>query len=418
MRDDSEPKRAEQCEPKRTKTTNIIDKGTKLWNSILQHCRMGHVNIQYLQRMSKQGLIDEQLDRYLEFCKPCALAKSSRKTSKTKPLPEENFKPGEAMHMDLKGPFRTKTRNGEEWYLAITDRITNFVKIYLLKTKDEARKYIQSYMSEIKTQTGNSARMWFFDEGTEFKNKFLMKVFESLGMKYYMFTPGDHDPISENKNRTLMETARAMMYTAQCAPTWWGQAIKTAAYLRNRSANKTNNFKTPYECFTGRSLQQDKDIYRVWGCKAYLKLNQRDDRFLSPTSREGIFIGYDDDSETRYHIYIPATKKIFTSRHVEFNENEVIYKHFTVSTPSIIGSVKQEGTAPSSEEYESYRDYLQESSDDEEKVEADEDEREGPEVINPDTSKRTRSESRSPRRDWKDIRRGSRPGRQSATTQA
>ena len=68
----------------------------------------------------------------------------------------------------------------------------------------------------------------------------MSKVFEdyliSKGIRHQLtiaHTP-EQNCVAEHMNRTLMESARAMMSHANLASSFWAEAVAIAVYLRNR----------------------------------------------------------------------------------------------------------------------------------------------------------------------------------------
>ena len=118
---------------------------------------------------------------------------------------------------------------------------------------------------------------------------------------------------AERLNRTLIEKVRAMMH--QEDKTLWGEAVRVAAYLQNRSPTKTNT-KTAFELWN----QEKPNLkhLRVFGCTAYSKelgqLKKLDDR-----SRIVKFVGY---SPVGYRLWDPIRRKIIISREVVFQEEQ------------------------------------------------------------------------------------------------
>jgi len=86
--------------------------------------------------------------------------------------------------------------------------------------------------------------------------------------------------------------------------------------LRNVSPVK-NRTATPYELFTGR--KPNLSFLRIWGCRAYVKLENKQVSALGPRSIPGIFVGYEPNSKA-YRVL--ADGKIWISRNVIFLEKK------------------------------------------------------------------------------------------------
>ena len=72
--------------------------------------------------------------------------------------------------------------------------------------------------------------------------------------------------VAERMNRTLLDSARAMVYHAKLGKVFRAEAVNTAAYIRNRVVTSTSG-KAPYERWYGRI--PDVSHFRVFGCIAY-----------------------------------------------------------------------------------------------------------------------------------------------------
>ncbi|GBO02301.1 hypothetical protein AVEN_21648-1 [Araneus ventricosus] len=62
--------------------------------------------------------------------------------------------------------------------------------------------------------------------------------------------------VAERANRYLLEKARALIYEAKLPKSYWGYAVQTAAYLKNRITNQTVG-NLPFEI-----KYEDKDLVK------------------------------------------------------------------------------------------------------------------------------------------------------------
>ncbi|KAF7815226.1 Retrovirus-related Pol polyprotein from transposon TNT 1-94 [Senna tora] len=71
--------------------------------------------------------------------------------------------------------------------------------------------------------------------------------------------------VAERQNRTLKDMVRSMISHSSLPDSLWGEALKTAVYIRNRVPTKAVT-KTPYEIWTNKK----PCIWHlhVWGCPA------------------------------------------------------------------------------------------------------------------------------------------------------
>ena len=120
-------------------------------------------------------------------------------------------------------------------------------------------------------------------------------------------------------NRTLVETVRSMLSCANLPHKFWGEALSTAAYLRNRSPTKAVKGMTPYEAWTGEKPKVDH--LRIFGCQAFVHVPKDERKKLDSKSRKCVLMGYGTTTKG-YRLYDPLKKKVVFSRDVIFNEQK------------------------------------------------------------------------------------------------
>lgn len=97
-----------------------------------------------------------------------------------------------------------------------------------------------------------------------------------------------------------------MISTAEENKMLWGEAVRVAAYLHDRSPTKANT-QTAYEMWNGD--KPNLKYLRTFGCKAYVKeLGQL--RKLNNRSKIMKFVGY---TQTGYRLWNPVKRKIIVS---------------------------------------------------------------------------------------------------------
>nr|GEY48028.1 Gag-Pol polyprotein [Tanacetum cinerariifolium] len=92
------------------------------------------------------------------------------------------------------------------------------------------------------------------NNGTEFVNKTLTDLFESVGITHKTSVPRSpqQNGVVERRNRTLMEAARTMLIFAKAPLFLWPEAVATACYTLNRSLIHMLHRKTYYELLKGK----------------------------------------------------------------------------------------------------------------------------------------------------------------------
>ena len=123
--------------------------------------------------------------------------------------------------------------------------------------------------------------------------------------------------VTESKNRTIKDMVRSMISHSNLPKSLWGEALKTAPYIRNRVPTKATA-KTPYELWT--SKKPSLKHLHIWGCLAEARPYRPHEKKLDLRTVSCYFIGYSERSRG-YKFYDPTTKSIFETRNTRFFED-------------------------------------------------------------------------------------------------
>lgn len=125
--------------------------------------------------------------------------------------------------------------------------------------------------------------------------------------------------LAERMNRTVVESARSMMFHSNLSVNFWAEAVNTTVYLKDRSPTAALDGITPYECLFKR--KPGVAHLRVFGCIAFVHVPANQRKKLDPKSRKVIFVGYPDGTKG-YKLYDPVSCIFLRSRDVVFLERE------------------------------------------------------------------------------------------------
>ena len=127
----------------------------------------------------------KQIFRHCKRCKECVLQNQGQ--------PEKCFGhfdspdlPMEFICMDLVGPIHPPSSRGNKYVLTVIDMLTGFTMAVPIKNKN-AETICEAYRDNIYCVFGGSSRI-LTDNGSEFKNKEMQEVCETLGLKH-IFSP-------------------------------------------------------------------------------------------------------------------------------------------------------------------------------------------------------------------------------------
>ena len=103
-----------------------------------------------------------------------------------------------------------------------------------------ANQFRENFVQKVFPESG-------IDSAFEFVNKELRAVFEVNGIHFTTTSPGtpNQNAFAERVNRTIMESARALMFQAGAPKSLWAEAVSFAVYCRNRLPHKGIDMKIP-----------------------------------------------------------------------------------------------------------------------------------------------------------------------------
>ncbi|GKC27366.1 retrovirus-related pol polyprotein from transposon TNT 1-94 [Tanacetum coccineum] len=177
--------------------------------------------------------------------------------------------------MDLCGPMRVESINGEKYILVIVDDYSRFTWVKFLRLKDEALEFIIKFLKMIQVHLNAIIGNIRTDNGTEFINKTPRSYYEDV------------------------------------------EAVAIACYTQNRSLICLCHEKTPYELLHDK--KPDLSYLHVFGALCYPTNDSEDLGKLKAKANVGIFIGY-SPTKKAYPIYNRRTRRIMEIIHVDFDE--------------------------------------------------------------------------------------------------
>ena len=95
------------------------------------------------------------------------------------------------------------------------------------------------------------------------------------------------------------------------------KAARTTMYVQNHTPHQVLDNKTPEEDFSRE--KPEVNHLRIFGFPVYIHIPKEKRTKLDPSWKNGIFIGYNDTSNS-YQIYFLILKKFDIGRDVTFDE--------------------------------------------------------------------------------------------------
>lgn len=308
--------KVQNVKPSKPIEVNLLTNNENLLQ--VYHERMGHQNTKHVKATIEREL-GIKLTGDKELCEGCVYGKSHRLKFGTR---ERATTPGERIHTDVCGPFQS-SMSGYKYYVLFKDDYSRYRHVHFMKEKSEVSGKLKLFLAAAKT-TGHVVKEIVSDNGGEFDNGVVKRMLQNRGIKHIMtmpYTP-QQNGCSERENRTIVESARAMMHCHESLPQGlWAELINCAAYILNRTGPSSEADKTPYELWLGK--RPSIKHLRIIGSVCYPHVPKQKRKKMRKKAQKGILVGYD---ECGYRIWVKETNTLVRSRDVIFNEEPLLQR--------------------------------------------------------------------------------------------
>ncbi|CAI7893314.1 unnamed protein product [Closterium sp. NIES-54] len=282
-----------QCECRR------LSHDTLLW-----HHRLAHPSLPRLRSMHSCVLVSG-LPRSLpplppSLAPPCIPCVEGRQRAAPH---SSSFPPTEAplqtLHLDVWGPARVRGQGHERYFLLVVDDYTRYTTLFPLQRK------------------------------ADFSSDLLAAFCAEHGIRQTFTLPASpqQNGVAERRIGLVMEVARTSMIHAAAPHFLWPFAVQYAAHQLNLWPRVSLPETSPTLLWMGKF--GDASRFQVWGARAFVRDTTADK--LSPCAIPCIFLGFVPDAPG-WQFYDPASRRVFASQDVTFDESVPFYRLFPYRT--------------------------------------------------------------------------------------
>ena len=152
------------------------------------------------------------------------------------------------LHSDVCGPMSTESIGGiQEIFCYIYSRCCS---LYILRYKSEVLEKFKKFEAVTTVDSGQRVLTLRRDNGGEYLSNEFKAYLISKGICYELTVPysPQQNGVAERMNQILMESARYMIARAGLSNHYWGEAVATAAYVKNQMpSTAVKEDQTPYK---------------------------------------------------------------------------------------------------------------------------------------------------------------------------
>ncbi|KAD4384336.1 hypothetical protein E3N88_24504 [Mikania micrantha] len=291
----------------------------KAW---LWHARLGHLNFDALNKLTGKKMAEgiPLIDHHSQLCDACLVGKQ-RSSSLPSKASYRASQPLELIHADLCGPITPSTPAGNKYFLLLVDDFSRFMWIRMLKTKDEAYGAFRIFKEAVEKETGYKVKALRTDRGGEFTSTKFEQLCSEHGIKRFLTAPytPQQNGVVERRNQTVLGTTRSLLKTMKMPRWMWGEGVRHAVYVLNRTPTKAVEDMTPYEALKRRKPKLN--YLKVFGCTAHVKVPSVKLTKLDDRSEPMVYLGSEPGSKA-YRLYNPRSKRVVVSRDAKFEEDK------------------------------------------------------------------------------------------------
>ena len=128
------------------------DSETYLW-----HLRLGHIGLDRINRLVKDGPLRELSIGSLPVCEPCLEGKMTKRPFSAKG--SRATEPLQLVHIDVSDPLNVQTKGGCEYFVTFFDDYSRYGYLYLMQRKSETFGKFKEFQAEAEKQLGKSLKV-------------------------------------------------------------------------------------------------------------------------------------------------------------------------------------------------------------------------------------------------------------------
>nr|GEU57954.1 retrotransposon protein, putative, Ty1-copia subclass [Tanacetum cinerariifolium] len=149
-------------------------------SALLWHCRLRHISKKRIEKLQHDGLLDSSDLSAFEKCVNCMSRKMARKPY-THQVERAKDLVG-LIHIDVCGPFKIMSRQGESYFVTFTDDFNHYGYVYLLKHKHEVFETFKVFQKEVENQLGKTIKLLHSDREGEYVSQEFLDHLEDYGI--------------------------------------------------------------------------------------------------------------------------------------------------------------------------------------------------------------------------------------------
>ena len=282
------------------------------------HSRLGHPSTAVLDVLCRSNKLSIMTpSNKLDFCSACPLGKATQ-------LPfsishRQSMVPLALIHSDV-WVSPVKSIGGCKYYVLFVDDFSRYSWLYPLQQKSDVFTTFVKFKTIAENLFSTSIKQLQTDNGGEFTSNQFKTFLMTHGIHHRLTCPhtSQQNGIAEQKHRHIQEMRLTLLAQSALPPRYWVDSFLTSVFLINRLPTPVLKNQTPY--FLLHNTEPKYMDLLIFGCACYPLLKPYNDHKLDFHSKQCLFLGY-SNCQKGYRCLDLATKRVYISRHVVFDEH-------------------------------------------------------------------------------------------------
>ncbi|KAJ1045146.1 hypothetical protein NDA10_003129 [Ustilago hordei] len=322
------------------------NKDMKHRDSYLWHERFGHPGRDKTRQIRAHYLgTDEEMEHESKHCNACSQGKQTR-ARMSQSESERMEAPLELVHVDLMTDF--KGHANYHYALVAVDDFSSLIYVEPLCTKSAALTALRRWIARMERATDRKLKTLRSDNGGEWCSIAAEDWQTQEGFKWQKSVLGIsvQNGRAERAIRSVQEKMRSMLIGRACPRELWPYAITAAAHVMNLTPSATKTI--PHEAFYGTTAHKLAQQLRVFGCLAWVHVQQKDQQGKhGARAKPAIMIGYDDEHKAWKFCNPDQPASIQWSNSATFHEDKGWSdRQQEAVRPMVTVEVEEEGVTP------------------------------------------------------------------------
>ncbi|KAJ1043639.1 hypothetical protein NDA10_005097 [Ustilago hordei] len=254
--------------------------------------------------------------------------------------------PLELVHVDLMTDF--KGHANYHYALVAVDNFSSLIYVEPLCTKRATLMVLRRWIARMEWAMDRKLKTLRSDNGGEWCSIAAKDWQTQEGFKWQKSVPGIsvQNGRVERAIRSVQEKMRLMLIGRACPRELWPYAITAAAHVMNLTPSATKTI--PHEAFYGTTVHKLAQQLRVFGCLAWVHVQQKDQQGkYGARAKPAIMIGYDDEHKAWKFCSPDQPASIQWSNSATFHEDKGWSdRQQEAVRPVVTTEVEEEGVMP------------------------------------------------------------------------